>query len=123
MTDYLKIDSVDILGTKYSVKFSNEKEDKWLKNIDGYCNGLIKQIVIKDLADEGHEGWTDKEKQINQKNNLRHEVVHAFLNECGLMQNSIVYNEGWATNEEMVDWIARQFPKMLKAFKEIGVIE
>ena len=27
----------------------------------------------------------------------------------------------WAGNEELVDWIARQFPKMLDTFKEIGI--
>lgn len=28
----------------------------------------------------------------------------------------------WAKNEEIVDWIALQFPKLLKAFKEADCI-
>jgi hypothetical protein len=27
----------------------------------------------------------------------------------------------WARNEEMTDWIAKQFPKMSKVFTELGV--
>ena len=49
---------------------------------------------------------------------LRHEITHAFLNESGLQNDTSVPGSGWATNEEMVDWIAIQFPKMKKAFEE-----
>ena len=43
---------------------------------------------------------------------IRHELVRAFAYESGLAENS-----PWALNEEMTDWIAIQFPKMLKAFE------
>ena len=49
--------------------------------------------------------------------NLRHEIIHAFAYESGLWGDS----EGtlaWAQNEEMTDWLAIQFPKMEKVFKE-----
>ncbi|MFD1464645.1 hypothetical protein ACFQ4L_00875 [Lapidilactobacillus mulanensis] len=42
----------------------------------------------------------------------RHELIHAFLCESGLAENS-----DWAQNEEVVDWIARQFPKLFETFK------
>jgi hypothetical protein len=29
--------------------------------------------------------------------------------------------EGWARNEEMVDWFAIQMPKLIKTFRELGV--
>ena len=48
---------------------------------------------------------------------MRHELIHAFLFESGLAENS-----NWARNEEMVDWIARQFPKMAKTFQEVKVL-
>ena len=42
----------------------------------------------------------------------RHEIIHAFLFESGLAENSY-----WAQNEEMVDFFAIQAPKLFKAFK------
>ncbi|HJA90843.1 MAG TPA: hypothetical protein H9948_08655 [Candidatus Jeotgalibaca merdavium] len=49
--------------------------------------------------------------------NIRHELIHVFLFESGLGENS-----QWAQNEEMVDWFARQFPKLLKAFQAVSAI-
>ena len=40
----------------------------------------------------------------------RHELIHAFLFESG-----IGYECEWAC-EEMVDWMARQFPKIVKGY-------
>ena len=48
---------------------------------------------------------------------LRHELIHAFAFESGLAQDST-----WADNDEMTDWIAHQFPKMLTAFKVVGAL-
>ena len=53
---------------------------------------------------------------------IRHEVVHAFLEESGLSDCSLRPEMAWARNEEMVDWIAIQFPKMLEAFKWLEVL-
>lgn len=50
---------------------------------------------------------------------LRHEIIHAFLYESGLWQDSYG-SKCWAQNEEMVDWFAIQEPKIHKAFKEAG---
>jgi predicted SprT family Zn-dependent metalloprotease len=52
---------------------------------------------------------------------IRHEIIHAFLIESGLNNNSMKV-EYWAQNEEMVDWIAYQFPKISMVFKEIGCL-
>lgn len=56
-----------------------------------------------------------------KKQVLRHEIVHAFLYESGL-DGSTWKTHGWAVNEEMVDWIAIQFPKILKAFQECNCL-
>lgn len=40
----------------------------------------------------------------------------------GLNVNSLPCEDGWATNEEMVDWIAIQGPKIFKAWKEAGAL-
>lgn len=52
---------------------------------------------------------------------LRHEVIHGFLYESGLWNNSGNV-EAWGRSEEITDWIAIQFPKMLKAFQEVGCL-
>lgn len=39
---------------------------------------------------------------------LYHEIIHAFLFESGLHSNS-----EWAENEEMIDWFALQFDKII----------
>jgi len=52
---------------------------------------------------------------------LRHEIIHAFLYESGLYGSSLS-SDRWALNEEMVDWLAIQFPKILKAFEDVGCI-
>ena len=44
-------------------------------------------------------------------------VPHVFLFECGLAENS-----PWAQNEELVDWIAIQGPKIHKAWEEAGAL-
>ena len=52
-----------------------------------------------------------------QKKVLRHEIVHAFLYESGLWQNAYG-SKCWAKNEEMIDWMAIQIPKIQRAYKE-----
>ena len=47
---------------------------------------------------------------------IRHELVHAFLFESGLGADS------WGINEEIVDWIAYQFPKMAEAFGKVDAL-
>ena len=46
----------------------------------------------------------------------RHELAHAFLYECGLNDSS-----DWARNEELIDWLAIQFPKIQALFEKAGV--
>ena len=53
-----------------------------------------------------------------QKHVLRHELIHAFLFESGLDQNSNLC-ESWAINEEMVDWMAIQMPKIMNIYDSI----
>ena len=72
-----------------------------------------------------HKGWeyeSEQTKQASQKLTLRHEIVHAFFNESGLMDSAFAYDGAWAKNEEMVDWLAIQIPKIYKAFEEAGCL-
>lgn len=99
---------VNVLGTEYEVI---EKEEADMKGWDGYCDSSVSEIAIAKFTEE--EGSLGDLEQ-HRKKVLRHEIIHAFLNESGLMANS-----DWARNEEMVDWIAIQFYKIAKAVKEV----
>lgn len=109
---------VKILGTEYEIIMNAEEKDyPILKDADGYADFTIKKIVIKKLVQDG-ESYEDLE--LWQRKTLRHEIVHAFLYESGLWQNSF---KDWARNEEMTDWIALQFTKVLEVFIQVGAIE
>lgn len=101
---------VNVLGTEYTLTESNEKEDENLVGLDGYCDSSIKVCVVDEMNDTG--AGVKKNLPEYKKSVKRHELIHAFLFESGLDTCS------WASNEEMVDWFALQFPKMLKAFEE-----
>ena len=104
---------VNILGTKYSIDETNKVDDMNLERCDGYCDPSVKKIVIGTFqqAPNSLEDLDEYKKRV-----VRHELVHAFLFESGLG------GESWGTNEEIVDWIACQFPKLLETFKETDCI-
>ena len=64
----------------------------------------------------------EKAQEIYWKKTLRHEIMHAFLNESGLSDSSNQYGGAWAKNEEMVDWIALQGEKIYNAWKEANAL-
>ena len=105
---------INVLGTEYKLMESTEAEDESLKGNDGYCDTTTKECVV----DKMNQNETNSKKNLPayKKAVKRHELIHAFLYESGLEACS------WAQNEEMVDWIAIQFPKMLKAFEEAECI-
>ena len=71
-------------------------------------------LIEKDFfADD--ETATDNERKEGKKFAYRHEIIHAFLNENGLARSPV--NEEWA-----VDMLAKQIPKMMKAFEEAGAL-
>ena len=117
--------TVNILGTPYEiiVKKYDEEEAFDRRSIAGFCDGYTKEIVVCDM--HTYKGWEhDTEKTIVecQKETTRHEIVHAFLYESGLWDNSFGIDNSWAKNEEMVDWFALQWPKIMTAFNAAGAI-
>lgn len=116
---------VNVLGTEYTITVKKYEEDEAFArlSIDGYCDGFTKQIVVCDMAtyknwDHEAPGTTEKA----QKETLRHEIVHAFFYESGLADSSSGVDGAWAKNEEMIDWIAWQGPKIYKAWQEVGAL-
>ena len=107
---------VKILGTEYEVIKDAEEEDyPQLKKCDGFTDFSIKRIVVanfdKDESSVDDIDWYKKKV-------LRHELVHAFIHESGLAENC-----DWARNEELTDWIAIQFEKILGVFIELQCID
>ena len=113
--------TVSILGAPWTIRCPRREDDVRLKNDEtcaGYCDSTTHTIVVCDLAHETEEVVDRLEDQeVLFKRALRHELVHAMLCESGLDADS------WAVNEEMVDWIAIQFEKLLRLFIETGAIE
>lgn len=107
---------VKILGTEYEViKDAEEKDYPQLKKCDGFTDFSIKRIVVanfdKDESSIDDIDWYKKKV-------LRHELVHAFIHESGLAENC-----DWARNEELTDWIAIQFEKILGVLIELQCID
>lgn len=107
---------VKILGMEYEViKDAEEKDYPQLKKCDGFTDFSIKRIVVanfdKDESSVDDIDWYKKKV-------LRHELVHAFIHESGLAENC-----DWARNEELTDWIAIQFEKILGVFIELQCID
>lgn len=111
---------VNILGTNYEMIFKNDNEEPRLKENWGFTDFHTKEIYIRDDIEEEKEDSC--KNLIDFKNKvMRHEILHAFLYESGLRENS---NKvfAWAENEEMVDWFAIQFPKILNVYKELNIL-
>lgn len=116
---------INVLGTEYEIVYRGYKELRIFEEegIEAYCDAIQKLIVVGKIKTfPGYETHTIDYCDKCEAELLRHEIVHAFLNESGLQVCSIVPKDGWARNEEMVDWIALQFPKLLEAMKAAGCL-
>ena len=96
-----------ILGTEYKLIHDS---DLIKSGLDGECQSYSKTIRIrpKEQMIGDLDSDADKEKRYNEVK--RHELVHAFFDECGL--------DGWSNDERLVQWIASQFPKLFELFNE-----
>lgn len=104
----------NVLGTEYEIKIANQDTDPYLKDMDGYTDETTHTIVVDEMIPDEH---SKKNLQDYQNKVIRHELIHAFLFESGLANNS-----NWAQNEEMVDFFAIQFPKIYKVFADLEII-
>ena len=112
---------VNVLGAVYRVCTGvSYRKDSGLKGRFGYCSFSDRRIVVGDLST--CDTWKDESKEAREAQErltLRHELIHAFLRESGL-DSSSCGAECWARNEEMVDWVAIQYPKISAAFRKMG---
>lgn len=117
--------TVDVLGTPYSIEFFDYDEKPYFKKnkADGYCDVVTKEIVMCNMETyPGYEDETPEYCRKTEKATLRHEIVHAFFNESGLQSSTFEYGGAWAKNEEMIDWIAIQAPKLMAAFESVDAM-
>jgi hypothetical protein len=95
---------VMILGTEYTI-IPMQADDERKEDVGGFIH-RYEPIIIIDYT-------LDKEEI---KHVLRHEIIHAFKYESGL-RNMEVQND-----EQQVDWMAIQFNKIMKVYKELKIL-
>lgn len=103
---------VNVLSTVYRIKYVPSLDGR-----GGETDFYTKEICISEQNDIPAEYKTDNLKEM-QRHVLRHELIHAFLFESGMDQNSAAH-EAWAVNEEMIDWVAIQMPKIMAAYESV----
>lgn len=113
--------SVDILGAIYTITYGNKEEYPALETCDGYTDTSCGLIVIDDMGDSINDVNRKQNIKAYQHQVARHEVLHAFLYESGLSDNTF-FDGAWATNEEMIDWFAIQFVKIKNVYEKLGII-
>ena len=104
---------VNVLGAEYTIEIVPPDQDEIMKNgdCDGYTDKTSRKIVVSTMPESDLYDVRQYQKQV-----IRHELIHAFMNESGLQGNYEHYNK-YGQEETMVDWIAIQFPKLLRAFE------
>lgn len=106
---------VKILGTEYRIIESDANAKPILKDAAGICDSSVKEIYI-DRRITGKAEDSKANLESVKRKVLRHEIIHAFFSESGLEEQS-----DYAVNEELVDWIAIQYPKINAAFRSLGI--
>lgn len=104
---------INIKGQDYEFSRDDLNNQELAEN-DGICKLLDKKIYVRER--EFLLGESEQAKKCREEHVVRHELVHALAEECGV---------AYGDNEDLVDWIAHIIPHINKAFnqlKEDGVI-
>lgn len=109
MKEVKKVD-VNILGENYTVNLNTPREV--LTDCDGECSRYDKRISMVDIDEIFDGGGTPNSRRTRYAEGLRHEVIHAFLEESGL--------DNYSEDEQLVQWLAIQFPKILNVFDQLN---
>lgn len=108
--------TINILGTEYEIEFL-EEQDEAMKalNADGYTDNSVKKIKVMKFSNDDKDAKQMKDVEQYNKHLLRHELIHAFVYECGIDSGMQFHSE------EMVDWLAMQFPKLSSLFDQLNI--
>ena len=102
---------VNILGTDYEIRKVGVKEYPKLStmNANGLAELYSKELIINaEMNSKSGEEFANFKGFENKV--IRHEIIHAFFHESGLVD--------YTADEDLVNWIALEFPKILKAFQK-----
>jgi len=106
---------INVLGTKYTIKFKKTSQDPALETCGGYCDMFAKIIVVGDISErEGDPSMTSDIREYHNKI-LRHELIHAFFYESGM--------DDYSRDETLVDMLAIQFEKLIDIMLKAGAID
>ena len=101
----------NILGQDYDILIDETLKDR---GRDGECLMYEKKINIKPVQDMLESDASMSSKVTSWNETLRHELIHAFFFESGLVE--------YGGDETLVDFIAQQFPKLQQIFDEAGCL-
>lgn len=105
---------VNILGTEYEIIEQAAVDNPKLDDASGLCETYSKKIVLDSEMLKPHKMLVEQPEQFKNKV-LRHEIVHAFFAESGLLD--------YCHDEVLVDYLAIQLPKMVKAMQQVECID
>lgn len=104
-------ESVNILGTEYKIIIDDEMHRT---ERDGAERRYLHEISLRPKSDMLNSEATDYERAIRFNEVGRHEIFHAFFDESGL--------EGYSEDEQLINWLAVQSPKIFKIFAELDLL-
>lgn len=99
---------VDVLGVKYLI-IEDDIEN------DGECDSSTRIIKIDKSLNRVPNKDDKKDLKQYKRKVLRHEVIHAIMEECGLSVHADIHNE------QFVDWIAVMYPKLKVMFEKLEI--
>lgn len=111
----MQTNAISILGSIWDIRFASGATDATFASdptCGGYTDTSCNTIVLRDTSEYELSPCHVADISDTAMHMLRHELIHAFLYECGLADNS-----DWASNEEMIDWLAIQFDKLTDLFQ------
>lgn len=87
---------VNILGTEYDVELLDRDETMKAMSCDGYTDYSVKKIRVLDVTKNTDSGQQEDTERY-QKLILRHELIHAFLYESGIVLECNFTMKKWWT--------------------------
>ena len=104
---------INILGTEYKLTVCSEDEDLRLNGMDGLTDETTKELVVESYEKSKDEPNSKKNLQVQINKVKRHEIIHAFLFESGLAENS-----AWAQMKKWWSSSLSSFRSCLKRLRQ-----
>lgn len=109
---------IDVMGAEWRIE--------WVDGLDGFLDDKTADVDALTLPSRRaiyikrgiFRDWMDADERGRRLEEVtRHEIIHAFLSECGLDASSSPA-AAWAENEEMVDWFALTWRRIDRAVED-----